>query len=79
MDLLGNIPGQRWYVFGLRHSNTTLTTFLPGLAAGACIVLMPKFDAKRFLEVADKKQEVFDILQAKPGWTHPGRGTLNTF
>ena len=26
-----------------------------------------------------KKQEVFDVLQAKPGWTQPGRGTLNTF
>jgi hypothetical protein len=26
-----------------------------------------------------KKQEAFDVLQAKPGWTQPGRGTLNTF
>ena len=26
-----------------------------------------------------KKQEAFDVLPAKPGWTQPGRGTLNTF
>jgi hypothetical protein len=26
-----------------------------------------------------KKQEVFDVLQAKPGWTQSGRGALNTF
>ena len=26
-----------------------------------------------------KKQEAFDILQSKPGWTQPGRRALNTF
>jgi acyl-CoA synthetase (AMP-forming)/AMP-acid ligase II len=34
------------------YSNTTLATFIPSVAAGACIVLMPKFDARRFLELA---------------------------
>jgi hypothetical protein len=28
MDLLGNIPGQRWYVFGLRHTNKALARII---------------------------------------------------
>lgn len=38
------------------YSNTTLATFVPSVAAGACIVLMAKFDARRFLELASREQ-----------------------
>ena len=31
------------------HSNTTLVSFLPALALGGSVVLMPKFDAGRYL------------------------------
>ena len=34
------------------YSNTTLVSFLPTLAGGGTVVLMPKFDARRFLELS---------------------------
>ena len=34
------------------YSNTTLVSFLPALAGGGTVVLMPKFDARRFLELS---------------------------
>jgi long-chain acyl-CoA synthetase len=36
------------------YSNTTLVSFLPTLAVGGTAVLMPKFDATGFLELAQK-------------------------
>lgn len=36
------------------YSNTTLVTFLPTLAWGGTVVLMAKFDARRFLELAEQ-------------------------
>ena len=44
------------------YSNTTLTTFLPALAAGARIVLMPKFEAKQFLELAQRERATHYVL-----------------
>jgi acyl-CoA synthetase (AMP-forming)/AMP-acid ligase II len=44
------------------YSNTTLTTFLPALAAGARIVLMPKFDARQFLELAQRERATHYVL-----------------
>jgi long-chain acyl-CoA synthetase len=44
------------------YSNTTLTTFLPALAAGARTVLMPKFDAARFLELAQQERATHYVL-----------------
>jgi long-chain acyl-CoA synthetase len=36
------------------YSNTTLVSFLPGLGLGGTVVLMAKFDARRFLTAAEK-------------------------
>ncbi|WP_066817713.1 class I adenylate-forming enzyme family protein [Sphingomonas mali] len=36
------------------YSNTTLVSFLPTLGWGGTVVLMKKFDARRFLELAEK-------------------------
>jgi acyl-CoA synthetase (AMP-forming)/AMP-acid ligase II len=44
------------------YSNTTLTTFLPALAAGACIILMPKFEARQFLELAQRERATHYVL-----------------
>jgi len=38
------------------YSNTTLVAFLPSVGAGACTVLMAKFDARRFLELAARER-----------------------
>jgi acyl-CoA synthetase (AMP-forming)/AMP-acid ligase II len=35
------------------YSNTTLTSLIPTLAGGGTLVLMPKFDARRFLELCE--------------------------
>lgn len=36
------------------YSNTTLVSFIPALAGGGTVVLMPKFDARRFLELSER-------------------------
>jgi acyl-CoA synthetase (AMP-forming)/AMP-acid ligase II len=38
------------------YSNTTMASFLPGLASGGKIVLMRKFDALGFLELAERER-----------------------
>ena len=35
------------------YSNTTLVSLLPALAGGGTVVLMPKFDARQFLELSE--------------------------
>lgn len=37
------------------YSNTTLVSFIPALAAGGKVVLMKKFDARRFLELSERE------------------------
>lgn len=44
------------------YSNTTLVSFLPTLAVGGVNVLMPKFDAKGFLELAQKHRATTAML-----------------
>jgi acyl-CoA synthetase (AMP-forming)/AMP-acid ligase II len=36
------------------YSNTTLVSFIPALAGGGTVVLMPKFDARTFLELSQR-------------------------
>jgi long-chain acyl-CoA synthetase len=36
------------------YSNTTLTSLVPTLGGGGTLVLMPKFDARRFLEICER-------------------------
>ncbi|MBN8847672.1 MULTISPECIES: class I adenylate-forming enzyme family protein [unclassified Sphingomonas] len=44
------------------YSNTTLVSFLPTLAWGGTVVLMKKFDAHRFLELAEKYRATHTML-----------------
>lgn len=44
------------------YSNTTLVTFLPTLGWGGTVVLMAKFDARRFLELAQAHRATHTML-----------------
>ena len=44
------------------HSNTTLVSFLPALALGGSVVLMPKFEAGRYLELAEQHRVTHTML-----------------
>jgi len=44
------------------YSNTTMTALLPTLAFGGCIVLLPKFEASAYLELAQKEHVTHAIL-----------------
>jgi acyl-CoA synthetase (AMP-forming)/AMP-acid ligase II len=44
------------------YSNTTMTTLLPTLAYGGCVVLMPKFEATAYLELAQKERATHGML-----------------
>jgi long-chain acyl-CoA synthetase len=44
------------------YSNTTLVSFLPTLAGGGTVVLMPKFEATRFLALAEKHRVTHTML-----------------
>ena len=44
------------------YSNTTLVVFFPTIAFGSCAVLMPKFDAGRYLELAQKHRATHTML-----------------
>jgi len=44
------------------YSNTTLVSFLPTLAVGGTSILMPKFDARGFLELASKHRATTAML-----------------
>ena len=44
------------------YSNTTLVTFFPTLALGGCVVLMRKFDAASYLELAQRHRATHTML-----------------
>jgi acyl-CoA synthetase (AMP-forming)/AMP-acid ligase II len=44
------------------YSNTTLVVFLPTLAYGGCVVLMPKFDAAGYLALAEQHRATHTML-----------------
>lgn len=44
------------------YSNTTLVSFLPTLAWGGSVVLMKKFEARRFLELAEEYRATHTML-----------------
>jgi acyl-CoA synthetase (AMP-forming)/AMP-acid ligase II len=44
------------------YSNTTLASLLPALAGGATCVLMPKFDARRYLELCERHRVTVAML-----------------
>ena len=44
------------------YSNTTLVSVIPTLAHGGCVVLMPKFDALQYLQLAQKHRATHTML-----------------
>jgi len=44
------------------YSNTTLVSLIPALAYGGTVVVMPKFDARRFLELAERYRVTHAML-----------------
>lgn len=47
-------PGSRALLSTPLYSNTTLVVFFPTLAFGGCVVLMPKFEARSYLQLAQQ-------------------------
>lgn len=58
----GYYPGMRVLLATPLYSNTTLIMFFPPLAFGGCVHLMGKFDARRYLEIAQAEQISHTIL-----------------
>ena len=57
------------------YSNTTLVSFFPGVVLGGTVVLMPKFDAGRYLELAHRHRATHSMLvpvQYARLMAHPG-------
>ncbi|MDQ2857277.1 MAG: AMP-binding protein, partial [Candidatus Eremiobacteraeota bacterium] len=44
------------------YSNTTLVSLLPALAGGGTVVLMPRFDARHFLELSERHRVTVAML-----------------
>jgi long-chain acyl-CoA synthetase len=44
------------------YSNTTLVVVIPTLAYGGCVVLMPKFDALQYLQLAQRDRATHTML-----------------
>lgn len=44
------------------YSNTTLVVFFPTIACGGAVVLMPKFDARAYLELAQRHRATHTML-----------------
>ena len=44
------------------YSNTTLVSFFPTLAMGGAVLLMAKFDAQRYLALAEKHRVTHTML-----------------
>ncbi len=44
------------------YSNTTLVSLLPALAGGGTVVLMPRFDARNFLELSERHRVTVAML-----------------
>ena len=66
------------------YSNTTLVCLIPTLAFGGCAVLMPKFDALQYLELAEQHRATHTMLvpvQYRRLMAHPefDRFDLNAF
>ena len=55
-------PGSVTMISTGLYSNTTLVCFLPALATGGTVVLMPKFDARRFLELSGRYRANYAML-----------------
>jgi len=66
------------------YSNTTLVVFFPTLAYGGCVVLMGKFDAGRYLALAEQHRATHTMLvpvqyQRLMAWPQFGQHDLSAF
>jgi acyl-CoA synthetase (AMP-forming)/AMP-acid ligase II len=59
---LGYGPGSVTLASTPMYSNTTLVSVLPALATGGAVVLMPRFDAGRFLALAEAHRATHAML-----------------
>ena len=55
-------PRSRTLISTPLYSNTTLVSFFPTLTFGGAVVLMPKFDATRYLELAERERVTHTML-----------------
>jgi long-chain acyl-CoA synthetase len=55
-------PGSVTIISTGLYSNTTLVCFLPALATGGTVVLMPRFEARRFLELSERHRANYAML-----------------
>ena len=55
-------PGSRALLSTPLYSNTTLVVFFPTLAFGGAVVLMPKFDARGYLQLAQQERITHTML-----------------
>ena len=55
-------PGSVTMISTGLYSNTTLVCLLPALATGGTAVLMPKFDARRFLQLSEEHRANYAML-----------------
>lgn len=58
----GYSPWARTLVSTPLYSNTTMAGLLPTMGNGGCAVLMPKFDAEKFLELAEAEKITHAML-----------------
>lgn len=61
-DPPGYGPGAVAMISTPLYSNTTLVSFLPALAGGGTVVLMPKFDAREFLVLSERHRANIAML-----------------
>ncbi len=55
-------PGQKTLLSTPLYSNTTLALVMPTLAYGGTLHMMPKFDSRRYLEIAAREQITHTML-----------------
>ena len=59
---IGFGPGCRSLVATPLYSNTTLAAWLPTLGLGGAVVMMPRFNARAYLELAERERATHTIL-----------------
>ena len=61
-DAFGYDANARTLISTPLYSNTTLVSFFPTLAGGGTVILMAKFDARRYLEIAQEQRATHTML-----------------
>lgn len=80
IELSGYLESTRTLLSTPLYSNTTIVSFLPTLVAGGTVVLMPKFDARCYLEIAQTERITHTMLvpvQYQRLMSHPEFGRFD--